>query len=100
MRARRERECAFVRILIVLAQSSPRPSVSSEVYAAAGVRVQTMGGSQSVEVPGGGSEGYHVLKVRCEAQLFQLRDVLAYCRVRVRSVADISHGPSTNHRLE
>ena len=22
-----------------------------------------MGGSQSVEVPGGGSEGYHVLKV-------------------------------------
>lgn len=23
-----------------------------------------MGGNQSVEVPGGGSEGYHVLKVR------------------------------------
>ena len=23
-----------------------------------------MGGTQSVEVPGGGSEGYHVLKVR------------------------------------
>ena len=28
-----------------------------------------MGGSQSVEVPGGGSEGYHVLKVSGRGEL-------------------------------
>ena len=28
-----------------------------------------MGGSQSVEVPGGGTEGYHVLRVQVNDQL-------------------------------
>ena len=30
---------------------------------------ETMGGSQSVEVPGGGTEGYHVLRVQVNDQL-------------------------------
>ena len=30
-----------------------------------------MGGGQSTEVPGGGSEGYHVLKVRKESAKFR-----------------------------
>lgn len=44
----------------------PRLVVSgvAEVHAANCERVAViMGGSQSVEVPGGGSEGYHILKV-------------------------------------
>ncbi len=28
-----------------------------------------MGGSQSIEVPGGGTEGYHVLRVSCQLLL-------------------------------
>lgn len=31
-----------------------------------------MGGSQSVEIPGGGSEGYHVLRVRIFALCHEL----------------------------
>lgn len=35
-----------------------------------------MGGSQSVEIPGGGTEGYHVLKVRFLANPYNL---VSYC---------------------
>lgn len=31
-----------------------------------------MGGSQSVEIPGGGTEGYHVLKVRLLTNAYNL----------------------------
>lgn len=37
---------------------------SGDVSVSQGKNIFTMGGSHSVEIPGGGMEGYHVLRVR------------------------------------